>query len=144
MHAQEYIFGSSCTTFTAASSTFSDGSGASNYLSNSDCFWIIAPAQATQVTIDSTLLGTEANYNFVDVYSCATMACETDATTWLAKLSGTQTGNYTSTKHYILVTFTSDSSLTYEGFSASWTTQHSVCTLSSYLSMIPNPILLLH
>jgi hypothetical protein len=121
--------GGSCTSFSTASGTFSDGSGASVYSANSDCSWIIAPIRATSVTITFDSMELESGYDFIDIFSCAEVYCDRDKTIWIAKISGTETGSYTVSTPYMLVKFTTDFSVQYGGFSASWTSLDTVCML---------------
>ena len=53
------------------------------------------------------------------MYSCTSTSCGT--TQLLGQLSGTATGTYTSPTGYMLMSFTSDSTRVYDGFTASWT-----------------------
>ena len=50
------------------SGIITDGSGAFNYTSNSDCRWVIKPAGASQVTLQFTDFDLEANYDYLYVY----------------------------------------------------------------------------
>jgi hypothetical protein len=120
--------GSSCAVFTAASGAFSDGSPG-QYQHKSHCSWIIAPQSAANVTINFTSVNTEPGFDYVWVYMCADINCLSQTRTLLAQLSGTQGGSYTSTTGYMLVTFTSDSGVSDDGFAASWTSQAVVCML---------------
>ena len=110
----------SCGLRTASTGTFTDGSGTSDYPSNANCVWIIAPSGATQVTITFTDFSTESGYDFVVVQQCPDSSCSTGLVE-LARLSGpSATLPYTSTTGYMAVRFTSDLIITYPGFSASW------------------------
>ena len=60
---------SGTTSLTASSGTFTDGSGSANYGNNSNCKWVIAPAGATQITLNFTTFNTEATYDIVTVYN---------------------------------------------------------------------------
>ena len=76
---------SSCggtTDLTATSGTFTDGSGKANYDNNASCKWVIAPAGATQVSINFTAFDTEATYDKVDVYDGADDTAPLLATWW--------------------------------------------------------------
>lgn len=61
-------FCSGTTNLTAATGSFTDGSGSANYNNNQNCKWVIAPAGATQITLNFTSFATEANYDTVFVY----------------------------------------------------------------------------
>ena len=76
---------SSCggtTDLTATIGTFTDGSGKANYDNNTSCKWVIAPAGATQVSINFTAFDTEATYDKVDVYDGADDTAPLLATWW--------------------------------------------------------------
>jgi hypothetical protein len=112
----------SCALFTAASGSFSDGSPG-QYEDNSDCSWIIAPPpqldRTVQITITFTSVNTESGYDYIWVYTCTNISCVSK--TLLAQISGDQTGSYISTSGYVLVRFTSDKGVKYDGFEAMWT-----------------------
>ncbi|OFX17846.1 MAG: hypothetical protein A2033_05465, partial [Bacteroidetes bacterium GWA2_31_9] len=110
-------FCNSLTTLTSATGTFSDGSGLSDYLENSNCKWLIQPANATSITLTFTEFNTENNYDFVYVYDGA----DTTAT-----LLGTFTGTtipdtLISSGGSMLVKFSSDADINAPGWSADYT-----------------------
>jgi hypothetical protein len=103
-------------TLTAASGTFSDGSGSNNYQDNSDCRWLIQPLNATSITLTFQSFNLLSG-DFVYVY---------DGNTTSAPLLGTFSGNtlpapVTSSGGVMLVRFVSDGSGTADGFVASYT-----------------------
>jgi hypothetical protein len=103
-------------TLTAASGTFSDGSGSGNYQNNSDCRWLIQPPNATSITLTFQSFNLLSG-DFVYVY---------DGSTTSAPLLGTFSGNtlpapVTSSGGVMLVRFVSDGSGTADGFVASYT-----------------------
>jgi hypothetical protein len=105
-----------------ASGAFSDGSGASKYDEDSLCQWIIAPRiGAKSITITFTEFDTELSADTVKVYQCANVSCE--GAQLVRDLSGLYDSEQTISVSagYVLVQFTSDSSNTSPGFSASWT-----------------------
>ncbi len=59
---------SGTTRLTAASGTFTDGSGSANYQNNARCKWVIAPPGATQIFLDFTSFATESGYDKVYIY----------------------------------------------------------------------------
>jgi len=104
-------------TLTAASGTFSDGSGSGNYQNNSDCRWLIQPPGATQIELTSPSFNTESGYDFVKAYDGATTS---------ALLLGSYSGTalppvLRSSGGSLLIVFASDSSITRAGWSASYT-----------------------
>ena len=117
---------SGTTTLTSASGSFNDGSGTSDYNSNSDCKWLIQPTNANSITLGFTAFDTENNYDFVKVYDGTTTSA-----TLLGTFSGsTVPGNVTSTGGDMLVHFTSDGSLNKAGWDANYTST----TASGYCS----------
>ena len=112
--------GSSCGILTTASGNFSDGSGPNNYQINANCKWIIAPLGAAQITATFTVFGLERNFDFVRVYQCNQISCETGEL--IASLSGTYATaqTVTSTTGFMFVRFSSDEDVVSQGFMASW------------------------
>ncbi len=105
------------TTFTAASGTFDDGSAVSaNYVSNSNCEWLIQPPGAFTIDLNFNRFDTETNFDFVSVY---------DGTSTAGTLLGTFSGNsipsqVTATSGSMLVVFTSDNFIQETGWEASY------------------------
>ncbi len=125
--------GFACGVLTAATGTLSDGSGSLSYSNNSNCEWMIAPYGAVQITIEFTSFSTQPINDVVRVFQCSDVYCSQQQQ--LAELSGTypviqaaaaKTG-------YMKVVFASDSSSTYDGFTASW---RSVSTQTQHLSCV--------
>ncbi|MFK7949399.1 MAG: CUB domain-containing protein [Saprospiraceae bacterium] len=105
------------TTLTGQTGSFSDGSGASNYANNAFCYWNIAPAGATTITLNFSAFDTEATYDGVIVYDGETVN-DTELLNW----SGTVLPpSVTSTGSKMLVVFTSDATQTEAGFDANYT-----------------------
>jgi hypothetical protein len=118
--------------------TFSDGSGSANYLNNALCEWMIAPAGAAQITIQFTAFSTQPFNDVVRVFQCSDVYCSQQQQ--LAELSGTYPGvkTITSMTGYMKVVFTSDNSVNYDGFTASWS---SVCQTCTCYTQVLYPIL---
>jgi hypothetical protein len=131
---------SSCGVLSTLNGTFSDGSGAAaNYVDNANCKWIIAPYGATQVTVSFTQFSTEPGSDTVTIFSCFTAQCDTGFQ--LAELSSTYstTQTFTSATGYMQIHFTSDQSVTSDGFTASWTSssrQNSTLETAPVLSSV--------
>lgn len=109
---------SGTTTLTAQSATFTDGSGVNQYGSNSNCSWLIQPANAGKITLSFSAFDTESSKDYVSVY---------DGSNSSASLLGQFSGNsipssITSTGGSMFVVFTSDNAVTAQGWSASYTT----------------------
>jgi hypothetical protein len=112
--------GQECSLFTSQNGTFKDGSGLSNYKDNFNCTWMIAASGSFFISISFTELSTQLNKDFVRVFQCSDVACSQQQL--LAELSGVYTTpqDVTSSTGYMKVVFTSDSSVNYDGFTASW------------------------
>jgi hypothetical protein len=112
--------GSTCGLLTAATGTFSDGSGSSNYANSATCQWIIAPAGASNVSLAFTEFSTEGCCDFVRVYTCMNVSCQ--GAQLVAELSGlySTVQTVTSMSGYVLVQFLSDYEGNQPGFTATW------------------------
>lgn len=104
-------------TFTAASGSFTDGSGTANYQNNLDCFWLIKPTGANTISLNFPTFNTEANYDTVIVYDGPTTADPVLMQWWGNTLPPT----INSTAGALLVEFKSDVSLNYSGWIANYT-----------------------
>jgi Zn-dependent metalloprotease len=130
---QAYGAAPSCTGATilsAASGSFSDGSGSNNYGNNHECLWYIAPPCANTVTLSFTQFKTEFNYDGIIVYD----GWDNNAKQ-LAIFTGSSIPNaITSITGKMLVYFVSDYSTTDQGFSANYSsTGLPFCTSGSNL-----------
>lgn len=111
---------SSTTNLTAPSGTITDGSGSANYNNFSNCKWIIAPAGATQISLDFTYFDTETGYDTVFVYD-GTDETGTLLMTWWGNTLP-PTINTTAGVGAMCVKFTSDNMITAGGWSADYIT----------------------
>jgi hypothetical protein len=125
-----------CKMFTAPSGEFNDGSYAPEigrvvqYQNNANCEWIIAPNVAAQITITFTRFITQRDYDKVTVSECESLemlSCKNERK--LATLSGTYDSSQvlTAGTGYMKVTFTTDASVTADGFAASWSSVCLIC-----------------
>ena len=107
---------------TDATGSLSDGSGSALYGNNANCKWIIAPPGASEVTITFTEFSTESCCDFVRVWQCTDLLCSSTGPP-ITSLQGNYGGpkRYTASTGYMMVQFTTDSSITSSGFSATWT-----------------------
>ena len=111
---------SGVTNLIAETGTFSDGSGnLGNYSDNANCKWVIAPAGATQITLNFTEFNTEADYDIVTVYDGPDDTYPVLATWWGNTLPTTITT--TDGVGAMCVKFTSDISDNFSGWSANYT-----------------------
>jgi hypothetical protein len=103
-------------TLTAASGTFSDGSGSGNYQNNSDCRWLIQPPNATSITL------TIQSINLLMGDSVIVYNGSTTTSPRLGAFSGnTPPAPVTSTGGVMLVRFLTNASGTADGFTANYT-----------------------
>ena len=105
-------------TFTAASGTVTDNSGALDYRNNMTCDKLIQPSGGGTITLTFTSFSTEAWYDFVRVYN---------GTTTSAPLLGSFSGNalprvLTANSGSMLIRFTTDGSVVAAGWSANYIT----------------------
>jgi Zn-dependent metalloprotease len=124
----------SITTLTAASGSFSNGSGSGNYGNNQYCVWAIAPPCAQTVTLSFSQFNTESTYDKVIVYD------DWDMSNVLLTHSGTTIPSpVTSTTGKMLVVFHSDYSTVKQGFTANYTSTGTVqCSGLSLLDTSAN------
>lgn len=109
------IFCSGLTTLTAASGTFNDGSDIYNYNNGSNCIWEITPPNAATVTLHFESFNLESSDN-VRVYDMDNTSSP------LATYTGTAIpADVTSPSGKMRVIFKSNTSITAEGFTASYT-----------------------
>ena len=111
---------SGITTFTKTKGTFSDGSGPLHtYVNNSDCIWIIQPADSvTSIKLNFLEFNTEQDSDLVIVYNGNNTS---------APVLGTYSGSslpsqITTTGKALCIKFISNDSITSDGFLASYTT----------------------
>lgn len=106
------------TTLTAASGSFSDGSGSSNYSDNSNCTWLIQPPAATSITLTFNTFNTEAGQDFIKVYDNSS-----SPPTLIGSYSGGSIPSpvVLSSGGAMIVEFTTNNSIQDLGFSASYT-----------------------
>ncbi|MDD4236718.1 MAG: M4 family metallopeptidase [Bacteroidales bacterium] len=124
-----YCSGTSTATYDAAS--FSDGSGADNYCNNLECSWLIQPPDATSISLvfeefDLEMPYTDGTmYDYVEVFDGTN-----DNAPSLGKFSGNNIPPLiTSTTGSMYVKFSTDFSVTSEGWSAYY-----YCTTNNYCS----------
>ena len=129
-------FCSGTTSLTASSGTFTDGSGSANYGNNSSCKWVIAPAGATQISLNFTAFDTEATYDIVTVYDGPDDSYPVLANWWGNTLPPTI--STTAGVGAMCVKFTSDASDTFSGWSVNYTSVMSTPACSG-LTMLTTP-----
>jgi len=109
----------------------SDGSSATDYCNNTSSSWLIQPPQATSITLDFTEFDLEeassdgsAIYDYVTVYDGIDSSSPV-----LGKFSGSSLPpNLTSTNGSMFITFNSDTSNTFQGWQAFYTSvQAPIC-----------------
>ena len=127
---------SGTTSLIASSGTFTDGSGSANYGNNSSCKWVIAPAGATQISLNFTTFDTEVTYDKVTVYDGPDDTYPVLANWWGNTLPPTI--STTAGVGAMCVKFTSDASDTFSGWSANYTSVMSTPACSG-LTMLTTP-----
>jgi hypothetical protein len=112
--------GSACSLHNDATGIFSDGSESANYPDNANCEWMIAPYNAMHIELSFTEFSTQPHKDVVRVFQCTDIHCLDQQQ--LAELSGTYltVQTVTSATGYVKVVFISDDTVTYDGFTASW------------------------
>ncbi len=115
-------FCSGTTSLTAATGTFTDGSGASNqYANNADCSWLIQPPGASSITLSFTDFDTEFGYDGIIVYDGPDASSPV-----LGEFTGTTIpAPVTSTGGSMFVLFLSDEALRADGWTANYTSSSS-------------------
>lgn len=97
--------------------TISDGSGNENYLTGTNCRWLIRPAAAESVTLTFTSFQTVQGMDYVDIYDGATTAAPR-----LGHFSGhSLPPAVTSTSGVMLVLFTTNGTRSDAGWEAQYT-----------------------
>ncbi|MBI5217412.1 MAG: N-acetylmuramoyl-L-alanine amidase [Bacteroidia bacterium] len=105
------------TTYTAASGTFYDTGGASaNYGDDERLLWLIAPANASSVTITFSSFAMETNYDFLYIYNGDNVFAPC-----LGRWNTVSPGTVTANSGKMLIEFRSDCLTTAAGWTASWT-----------------------
>jgi Zn-dependent metalloprotease len=106
------------TVISAATGSFTDGSGTNNYANNSECVWYIAPPGATSVTLSFSAFNLEKDNDAVVVFD------DYDATNVLGVFSGSNIpSSVTSNTGEMIVVFISDYKTNFSGFSANYTSK---------------------
>lgn len=113
-----------CGRYTSTSGALADGSGPSNYSPNANCWWIIAPdsADMSNVTLTFTHFNTEFGYDTLNFYSCDDPWCSPEGLNMLGEMSGMPAVPLSifSSTGYMLITFSSDDSISFGGFEGTW------------------------
>jgi M6 family metalloprotease-like protein len=111
-------------TLSSPTGTFSDGTlPNANYADFSNCQWLIAPAGASSIDLSFNRFALENNFDFVEVFDGPTTASPR-----IGNFSGnTIPATLTSSGGSMLVRFTSDLSINFTGFEASYTSSSVQC-----------------
>jgi CUB domain/Divergent InlB B-repeat domain/Secretion system C-terminal sorting domain len=106
------------TTYNNCSGTVEDGSGSSMYLNGLNCSWLIQPTTPpTYLLLNFTAFQTESGYDYVTIY---------DGTSASGRLLGRYSGTtlptrLIATSGALFITFTTDGSSVFQGWSANYT-----------------------
>jgi len=111
-------------TLRSPAGTFTDGTLPNlNYNSFSTCQWLIEPAGARLIALDFNRFNLERNFDFVEVY-----AGPTTASPRIARLTGNSIpSTIVANGSSMLVRFTSDLSINFTGFEATYNSQTTHC-----------------
>jgi hypothetical protein len=133
IHIHKYIFSqmelpcrgcrSTCQIFGAVNGTFSDGSGSENYPADANCQWVIAPINATRITITFSQIATESCCDPIRVFQCPDTECQGLQRLKVGEFAGIYTTPQVAVSNtgFMLVEFTSSNDVAYDGFTARWT-----------------------
>ena len=113
------MYCSPTTTLLAPSGEVCDGSGPASYYNNTNCSWLISPSEATQITIRFTEFLTEFGWDYVRIYR----GSQALPLNLLHEYHGYLQTPFEVTLPYgqILVVFTSDGSVTDQGWCFTYT-----------------------
>lgn len=103
--------------FKTIKGTITDGSGASAYIKNADCYWLIQPRLADTITLSFTALETQLNFDKVEIYDG-----ESSKSPLLGTVSGTSLKSFKATSGAMLIRFVTDDYTELAGWSADYTT----------------------
>ncbi len=126
-------------TYTDINGTFTDGSNDLNYSNDALCKWKIIPTNATTVTLHFNSLNTEGTNDFIKVYD------KYSGGTLMGVFSGnTPPSDLTSTKGSMYLIFSTNSSVTNQGWELSYTSNGVVAVdnnkLENSIQIYPNPL----
>lgn len=118
-------------TLSSPTGTFSDGTlPSANYNDFSNCEWLIAPTGASSINLNFNRFDLENNFDFVEVFDGPTAASPR-----IGNFTGaTIPSNLSSSGGNMLVRFTSDLSINFTGFEASYTSSNVQCIASQILT----------
>jgi Zn-dependent metalloprotease len=127
------LFCEGITNLTAQNGTFTDGSGALNYINNANCKWVIAPAGATKINLNFTSFNTQSNIDKVYVYNGPDDTYPLLATWWGSTLPTTI--STTDGTGAMCVKFVTDASINLSGWSANYSSTIVTPTCSGITSL---------
>jgi len=117
---------SGTTTLTSNSGSFDDGSGANSYANGTDCSWLIQPSSGSAIVLNFNSFALESCCDYVYIYDGATTSSPL-----LGSYNGTTLPpTMTSSGGSMLIRFTTDGSVTYNG----WDVSYHTCAAPSSLS----------
>lgn len=132
------VYCSGANTLTSPVGSFDDGSGANDYNNDANCSWTINPTNVTSITLTFSEFNTQGGQDMVMVYNNTT-------STLLGSFSGSSIPPpITLVGDNMLVEFTSNSTTTSMGWSASYTSVDASAGVGEYfynnsISLFPNP-----
>jgi hypothetical protein len=112
---------STCQMYTTSTGTVSDGPSA--YANGANCKWLIAPLSAVTITITLTEFQTEHGCDYLTLSSCTNAGCESKQQILQHSGDLPYPSSVTTSTGFLLLEFMSDSSVTRNGFTATWTSE---------------------
>jgi len=118
---------------TEANGEISDGSGPANYQNLTTCLWMIQPTSGDEINLEFSSFNTEEDHDFVTIY---------DGSDKVGEFSGNELPpNITAVNGMMTIVFSTNSSITEDGWEASYTTTITDVDESNIKDIIvfPNP-----
>jgi Zn-dependent metalloprotease len=109
-----------CTTTSTTSTSgilYDSGGPSGNYQNSENCSFLIDPGCASSITLSFVSFNVESGWDYFRVYN----GTNSSGTLLLSATGTTLPGSVTATSGKMYITFTTDGSVTYSGFQATWT-----------------------
>ncbi|OQX78997.1 MAG: hypothetical protein B6D61_04310 [Bacteroidetes bacterium 4484_249] len=132
------VYCNDTTILTDSTGVFEDGSSDKNYTNNSECYWLIEPDNVEAITITFTKFDIEYGYDQVNIYDASVMPPVLDTTFWGHDIPASRTIK----SGRVLVKFTSDYALVFDGWEAQYSVAETSVNENSFnhnFEVFPNP-----
>lgn len=113
---------------------FDSGGASGNYSNNENCSFLINPGCATSVTLSFSSFNIESGYDNLRVYD----GVDATGTLILTATGSSLPGSVTASSGTMFINFTSDGSVIYSGFDASWSSSVPTSAPTANFSMSNN------